>query len=100
MQKRGFCGDNVTLPDKERGFGFYDKTTSLAGRLGAVYILWFDNGCLCGDNIDVGGFLDNLDEQASDWDIECQRAVVLGAGGAAKGILAALAIGKIRYVTI
>ena len=53
--------------------------------LGAVNTLWREGGLLWGDNTDVAGFLANLDEQAPGWRDRRGRAVVLGAGGAARG---------------
>ncbi len=96
----GFCGANVTLPHKEQALTLCDWTSDLARRLGAVNTLWFENRRLHGDNTDVGGFLANLDEQACGWDLNCKRAIVLGAGGAARAVLAGLAARKIASVTL
>jgi shikimate dehydrogenase len=100
MSELGFCGANVTLPHKEQAVTLCDWTSELARRLGAVNTLWFEDGRLNGDNTDVSGFLANLDEQAPGWDLNCQGAVVLGAGGAARAVLAGLAARKIASVTL
>jgi len=100
MSELGFCGANVTLPHKEQALTLCDRTSDLARRLGAVNTLWFQDGRLNGDNTDVSGFLANLDEQAPGWDLNCKRAVVLGAGGAARAVLAGLAARKIATVTL
>ncbi len=100
MSQFGFCGANVTLPHKEQALTLCDRISDLASRLGAVNTLWFEDGRLNGDNTDVGGFLANLDEQALGWDLNCERAVVLGAGGAARAVLAGLAARKIASVTL
>jgi shikimate dehydrogenase len=100
MRGLGYCGANVTLPHKEQALALCDLSSELARRLGAVNTLWFEGACLHGDNTDVGGFLANLDEQAPGWDLNCGRAVILGAGGAARAVLAGLAARKIACVTL
>ncbi len=100
LSEFGYCGANVTLPYKEKALALCDSTTELATRLGAVNTLWFEGPCLRGDNTDVGGFLANLDEQAPGWDRKGGPAVVLGAGGAARAVLAGLAARKIACVTL
>jgi shikimate dehydrogenase len=100
MRDSGYCGGNVTLPHKEQALALCDRSTELARRLGAVNTLWFEGGRLHGDNTDVGGFLANLDEQAPGWDGKGGRAALLGAGGAARAVLAGLAERKIADVTV
>jgi shikimate dehydrogenase len=100
MRAFGYCGANVTLPHKEQALALCDLSSELARRLGAVNTLWFEGADLHGDNTDVGGFLANLDEQAPGWDQNCRRAVILGAGGAARAILAGLASRKIARITL
>jgi shikimate dehydrogenase len=87
---RGFVGGNVTLPHKEAAFALCTQTTAGAARLEAVNTLWMEAGKLCGDNTDVAGFLSSLDEDAPDWSAHCEKAVVIGAGGAARAIVFAL----------
>jgi shikimate dehydrogenase len=100
MPGNGFCGGNVTLPHKERALQLCDRTSELGRRIGAVNTLWFENGRLCGDNTDVSGFLANLDEQAPGWARNCQKAVIVGAGGATRAVLAGLIQRKVESVTI
>jgi shikimate dehydrogenase len=52
--------------------------------------LWRQDGRLWGDNTDVAGFLANMDEAARGWAERGKLAVVIGAGGAARGIVYAL----------
>ncbi len=52
--------------------------------------LWRQDGRLWGDNTDVAGFLANMDEAAPGWAERGKSAVVIGAGGAARGIVYAL----------
>ena len=85
----GYVGGNVTLPHKEAAFRACAIATPIASRLEAVNTLWFDDGCLHGDNTDVYGFAANLDERAPRWR-EGRRALVIGAGGASRAVLQAL----------
>jgi shikimate dehydrogenase len=88
--KDGFLGANVTAPHKEAAFEACERRTAVAEALGAVNTLWREDGRLWGDNTDVAGFLANLDEAAPGWDERKGFAVVVGAGGAARGIIHAL----------
>jgi shikimate dehydrogenase len=86
----GLVGANVTAPHKEAAFNACDQRTKVAEALGAVNTLWRENGRLWGDNTDVAGFLANLDEATPGWDERKRFAIVIGAGGAARGIIYAL----------
>jgi shikimate dehydrogenase len=88
--KEGLVGANVTVPHKEAAFGACDQRTPVAEALGAVNTVWRQDGRLWGDNTDVAGFLANMDERASGWAERRKLAVVIGAGGAARGIVYAL----------
>ena len=88
--KNGFLGANVTVPHKEAAFETCDRRTEVAEALGAVNTLWRENGRLWGDNTDVAGFLANLDEATPGWDDRTRFAIVIGAGGGARGIIHAL----------
>ncbi len=86
----GFVGANVTVPHKEAAFALCARTTETAARLQAVNTLWFEAGELCGDNTDVEGFVAALDQDAPGWADRASKAVVLGAGGAARAIVQGL----------
>ncbi len=89
--RQGFVGGNVTIPHKEAAFSAVDRMTARAERLGAVNTLWIENGQIWGDNTDVLGFMDNLDQTlGTGWEQDVDTALVLGAGGAARGIMAGL----------
>ncbi len=81
---------NVTIPHKERMFAACDVLSPLAQRVGAVNTFWFDDaGRLIGDNTDVGGF----DAAVLGLLGQPPRGItvgVLGAGGAAAAVLAAV----------
>lgn len=92
LRERGYVGGNVTLPHKETAFRLVDDATDAARRLGAVNTVWLDpDGRLVGHNTDGHGFAASLDEQAGPgWERGVATALVLGAGGAARAIVAAL----------
>jgi len=86
-----FAGGNVTIPHKEAVFSLCDAVDPLALRIGAVNTLVVRDGRVEGSNTDYLGFLGNLDAGAPGWDRTARHAVVLGAGGAARAVLVALA---------
>lgn len=88
IQKRGFCGGNVTLPHKQQAFHLADYKDDVATMIGAANTLWYERDELCATNTDAYGFSANLDDFISDWVGE--TALVFGAGGAARAILYAL----------
>ena len=97
--RRGFVGGNVTIPHKEAAFAAVDRRTARAERLRAVNTVWTEGGELWGDNTDVIGFLAHLDRSLGpDWAAGTGTALVVGAGGAARAVVAGLAdrpIGRI-----
>ncbi len=86
----GFRGVNVTIPHKEAAFALCDEVTPFARRAGAANTLTFMDGRIHGDNTDGFGFLENLRAGAPGWRADAGRAVILGAGGAARAVAAAL----------
>ncbi|MCG6121723.1 MAG: shikimate dehydrogenase [Microvirga sp.] len=87
----GFSGGNVTLPHKAAAFRSVATATGRARRLRAVNTLWIEDGVLKGDNTDVLGFVASLDAAlGTGWETARRRALVLGAGGAARAIVAGL----------
>lgn len=92
LPRMGFRGANLTVPHKEHALGLVDELDPLAERIGAVNTLVFrDDGTIEGRNTDAFGFLENLRRGAPGWRPEAGPAVVLGAGGAARAVVAALA---------
>jgi shikimate dehydrogenase len=84
----GFRGANVTIPHKEVAFALCDERDAFATRVGAVNTLVFEGGRIIGSNTDGFGFMENLRAHAPAW--RAGPAVLLGAGGAARAIAAAL----------
>lgn len=91
LGKLGFAGANVTVPHKEAALAASSEVDPLAARVGAVNTLVFSaDGALRGLNTDVAGFLGNLRGGAPGIDLTSGVAVVLGAGGAARAVVAGL----------
>lgn len=84
----GFAGANVTIPHKEAAFAVCDRVDPFAHAAGAVNTLVFENGRITGRNTDGIGFLENLRQHGID--PAAGSALLLGAGGAARAIAAAL----------
>ncbi|MBB3950965.1 shikimate dehydrogenase [Aureimonas jatrophae] len=96
---RGWAGGNVTIPHKEAAFAAADRCDGAAEAIGAVNTLWFEGGRLIGGNTDAYGFSANLDERLAGWR-DATHALVLGAGGAARGVVHALLDAGIGRVTV
>jgi len=91
LPRLGFAGANVTLPHKEAALAAVDRADPHARRIGAVNtIVTAPDGTLDGSNTDGYGFLENLRQGAPGFDAAAGPAVVLGAGGAARALIAAL----------
>lgn len=94
LPKAGFRGANVTVPHKEAAFALcrdHGRLSERARRVGSVNTLVFaEDGTIEGDTTDGYGFLENLRQEAPDDRWTRGRAVVLGAGGAARSVIAAL----------
>ena len=91
LPKMGFVGANVTVPHKERAMEIADLVTDRAILIGAANTLIFrKDGKIHADNTDGYGFIENLRQNAPEWNPKAGPAVVLGAGGAARAIVASL----------
>ncbi len=86
MPEHGYVGANCTVPHKEAALKL-STPDERAQAVGAANCLWFDGPTLRSTNTDVEGFLGNLDEAAPSWDRSLKSAVVLGAGGGARGVV-------------
>ncbi|HKL64666.1 MAG TPA: shikimate dehydrogenase [Roseovarius sp.] len=91
LPKTGFRGVNITVPHKEKALELADMVTDRATIIGAANTLVFrKDGQIQADNTDGYGFIENLRQNAPDWDPASGPAAVLGAGGAARAVIAAL----------
>lgn len=86
----GGAGLNVTAPCKADAFALAERPTERASDAGAANILWVDSaGDICADNVDGLGLVRDI-ETNLDWSVRGAKILLLGAGGAMRGILAPL----------
>lgn len=91
LPKIGFVGVNVTIPHKERVLEVADLVTDRAALIGASNTLIFRrDGKIHADNTDGVGFIQNIRQNAPQWDPSAGPAAIFGAGGAARAVVAAL----------
>lgn len=86
LREGEFAGGNVTVPHKEAVMALVDEISDAGRAVGAVNTLWREGGRIIADNSDVGGFLAHLDATVPGWQDRVDTVLVLGAGGAARGI--------------
>lgn len=86
----GYVGGNITVPHKEVAHRLIGRRDEAAEAVGAVNTVWMQDGTLMGGNSDVHGFIANLDDCAPGWEVRAGRAVIVGAGGAARAATYAL----------
>jgi shikimate dehydrogenase len=90
MAAAGFAGANVTVPHKEAALALADTSSAAAAAIGAANTLTFADGRIEADNTDARGLLASLPKS-----LPARRALVLGAGGAARAVIWALARGAV-----
>ena len=87
----GFVGVNITIPHKQAVLDIADIVTDRATIIGAANTLIFrKDGKIHADNTDGYGFMENLRTNAPQWKPGAGPAAVLGAGGAARAVVASL----------
>ena len=94
-----FVGFNVTMPYKRLMLELCDEVAAQAKLAGAVNTVQVVDGRLMGYNTDGRGLLESLRDDAG-FDPEGKRAAVLGSGGAASAIVAALVLARVAHITI
>jgi shikimate dehydrogenase len=90
MQAFGITGLSVTMPHKAEVASLVDECSDVARRLGAVNCIVNEGGTLIGENTDGAGFVASLVHGAR-FDPFGKRCLVVGAGGAARAVVLALA---------
>ncbi len=86
----GGAGLNVTAPCKEDAFALAERPTERAADAGAANLLWVDSGgVICADNVDGLGLVRDIEKNLG-WSVRGSKILLLGAGGAMRGILAPL----------
>lgn len=88
-------GCNITMPHKQTVMPLLDRIDSVVARVGAVNtVVRSGDGTITGYNTDVAGFLEPLRQ------VPFQTVGVIGAGGAARAVLAALADREVSWVSL
>jgi shikimate dehydrogenase len=95
----GIQGLSVTMPHKAAVLPALDRLSPAAERLGAVNTITTRGGLLVGESTDGPGFIDALREDEG-FDPAGRRCVVLGAGGAARAVVLALAEAGATDITV
>ena len=88
MEQHDFAAINVTIPYKQAVIPYLDEISDAARAIGAVNCIVNKNGRLIGHNTDYAGFLYTL--KKNNIHITGEKVLVLGNGGAAKAVVAAL----------
>ena len=89
FQASGGHGLNITVPFKEKAFELADQLSERARLAEAVNTLTFDAAGLRGDNTDGQGLVTDLRDNL-EWPLEGVRILLVGAGGAARGVIGPL----------
>ena len=101
MAALGLRGCNVTTPHKQAIFPLLDRVDGLARKIGAVNTVVVEqDGTLTGFNNDGNGFIQSLRDADSKWRPDSGPIVVLGAGGAARAVVASLAAQGAREIRV
>ena len=97
----GLRGCNVTTPHKQAIFPLLDRVDDLARRIGAVNTVVVEqDGTLTGFNNDGNGFIQSLRDADPQWRPDTGPVTVLGAGGAARAVVASLAAQGAREIRV
>jgi shikimate dehydrogenase len=96
---RGGRGLNVTLPFKEQAFAHAKRHSERALLAGAVNTLAFDGGTIVGDNTDGPGLVADLRDRLG-FDPGGRSVLLLGAGGAARGVVMSLLRAGVSALTV
>lgn len=101
LPRAGFVGVNITVPHKEKVMEIADLVTDRAILIGAANTLIFRaDGKIHADNTDGYGFLENLRQGAPNWKPDAGPVALLGAGGAARAVVAALLDAGVREIMV
>jgi shikimate dehydrogenase len=89
LRRRELHGMNVTIPHKRSILPYLDRLTAMAKDIGAVNLVYLEDGLLVGDNSDAPAFMTDMQHVIS-LKSHAGTALVLGAGGAARAAVCAL----------
>ena len=99
FQARGGLGLNVTLPFKAEAFGYATRLSGRASAAQAVNTLKFEDDAVFGDNTDGTGLIGDITRNLGR-DIAGRRVLLLGAGGAARGVIMPLLLQQPASLTL
>lgn len=99
LRAMNFQGINLTIPHKVEVLKYLDAVAADAQLMGAVNTVRREDGRLIGENTDGKGFLRSLREDAG-LDPLGKKAVILGAGGAARAVTVELALAGAVHLTL
>ncbi len=87
----GFAGCNLTIPHKVAAMSLVDRVDALATRIGAINTIVVEaDGSLTGLNTDGYGYIQSLLDTQPTWRADAGPIAVIGAGGAARAVIASL----------
>lgn len=95
---QGGAGMNVTVPFKEQAFAQCAVLTERAKIAKAVNTLWMEKGQLYGDNTDGQGLVEAI--QALGWNLKQANLLIIGAGGATRGVIYPLVQAGANKITV
>lgn len=98
MRSLGIKGLNVTVPHKEAVIPLLDRLEEEAALIGAVNTITVKNGRLVGGNTDGTGFIESIKKNG--FRPRGKRAAIIGAGGSARAIGAALCRAGVSKLTV
>lgn len=96
----GIAGINVTIPHKIDVIEYLDEVEEVAANIGAVNTIVNENGKLIGYNTDGNGFIRSLNQVISNEELCSAKVLIIGAGGAARGIFISLAAMGVKNIDI
>lgn len=99
VRAMGIKGINLTIPHKEEALKYLDEISDEVRIIGAANTVVNNNGVLTGHNTDGRGLMLSLKENHS-FSPSDKKAVIIGAGGAGRGIAASLAISGVSEILI
>jgi shikimate dehydrogenase len=100
MRQKNAVGVNVTIPHKQAVIEYLDGLDASATRIGAVNTVVSRTGKFIGHNTDAYGFITNLNESLGDLKSHLENIVLLGAGGATRAAIVALADAGAKNITL
>lgn len=100
LSSLGYVGCNVTLPHKEAAYRLVEVEDRTTRQIEAVNTIHVEGGKLAGFNSDAYGFIAHLRSVLPDWRAQGAKVLVLGAGGAARAIVAGLLGEGVDHISI